>query len=349
MTENVIDTLVDWVELLGAAMIVAGIAITLVRMVRVPFMERRPPLAALQIRLGLGMFLALGLEFLLAADILRTAVAPTWEDIGQLAAIAAIRTGLNYFLGREFIQGEHEIAAARQRTSMPALPALPAAPIFRPRGASRRRRRRPHNRAPRHRIGRRSEGCGHGGWLPSRVPRGRSTSSNRRRPPNVRLPRPRRSMTAARRLTFCRHERAGRAHADRASCAASELSGPFVKGRFPKLRLGFRRSTRNTGSLDERLICSTGPSPLASASRCREPLIVKRLERETSSGVPWAIVVAGAVLLATIVSVCGGGGTTSSSNGEHGQAPTATSAPAPTTTTRAPLTAGPIAAWAARP
>jgi uncharacterized membrane protein len=38
---------------------------------------------------------------LLAADILRTAVAPTWEDIGKLAAIAAIRTVLNYFLERE--------------------------------------------------------------------------------------------------------------------------------------------------------------------------------------------------------------------------------------------------------
>jgi uncharacterized membrane protein len=111
MTTDVIDTLVDWVEVLGAAMIMAGIVVTVFRVVRVPFMERRPPLAALQIRLGLGMFLALGLEFLLAADILRTAVAPTWEEIGQLAAIAAIRTGLNFFLGREFIEGEHEIAA----------------------------------------------------------------------------------------------------------------------------------------------------------------------------------------------------------------------------------------------
>lgn len=53
------------------------------------------------IRLGLGKILALSLEFLLAADIARTAVAPTWEDIGKLAAIAALRTSLNYFLERE--------------------------------------------------------------------------------------------------------------------------------------------------------------------------------------------------------------------------------------------------------
>ena len=45
--------------------------------------------------------LAVALEFELAADILRTAVAPTWNEIGQLAAIAALRTALNYFLGKE--------------------------------------------------------------------------------------------------------------------------------------------------------------------------------------------------------------------------------------------------------
>lgn len=43
----------------------------------------------------------LALEFALAADIAETAVAPTLEDIGKLAAIAAIRTALNYFLGKD--------------------------------------------------------------------------------------------------------------------------------------------------------------------------------------------------------------------------------------------------------
>lgn len=61
------------------------------------------------VRLRLGRWLALALEFLLAADILRTAVAPTWSEIGQLAAIAAIRTALNYFL-----QQEIDKAAARR-------------------------------------------------------------------------------------------------------------------------------------------------------------------------------------------------------------------------------------------
>jgi uncharacterized membrane protein len=55
----------------------------------------------MEVRLQLGKSLAVALEFLLAADILRTAVAPTWEEIGKLAAIATLRTLLNYFLERE--------------------------------------------------------------------------------------------------------------------------------------------------------------------------------------------------------------------------------------------------------
>jgi uncharacterized membrane protein len=51
--------------------------------------------------LSLARWLLLGLEFMLAADIVRTAISPSWDDIGQLAAIAVIRTFLNYFLERD--------------------------------------------------------------------------------------------------------------------------------------------------------------------------------------------------------------------------------------------------------
>ena len=51
--------------------------------------------------LRFGVWLLLGLEFELAADIVRSAISPTWTEIGQLGAIAAIRTVLNYFLERD--------------------------------------------------------------------------------------------------------------------------------------------------------------------------------------------------------------------------------------------------------
>ena len=48
-----------------------------------------------------GIWLLLGLQFALGADIVRSVISPSWNDIGQLAAIALIRTFLNYFLERD--------------------------------------------------------------------------------------------------------------------------------------------------------------------------------------------------------------------------------------------------------
>ncbi len=64
------------------------------------------------IRLNLGQWLTVAIEFELAADILRTAVAPSWNDIGQLSAIIIIRTVLNFFLQKEIDKAEE-----RRRTS----------------------------------------------------------------------------------------------------------------------------------------------------------------------------------------------------------------------------------------
>ena len=59
-----------------------------------------------------GVWLLLGLEFELAADIILSVVSPTWEDIGELAAIAAIRTFLNYFLEKDVERAEDALRVA---------------------------------------------------------------------------------------------------------------------------------------------------------------------------------------------------------------------------------------------
>ena len=48
-----------------------------------------------------GMWLLLGLEFELAADIIGSVLSPTWQEVGKLGAIAVIRTFLNYFLEKD--------------------------------------------------------------------------------------------------------------------------------------------------------------------------------------------------------------------------------------------------------
>jgi uncharacterized membrane protein len=101
--EYSVDVAVQWirlvVEAMGAAVIALGVAIGVVQFARASF--HRTPEGYNGIRLTIARYLAVALEFQLAADLLSTAIAPTWSAIGRLAAIAAVRTGLNYFLGRE--------------------------------------------------------------------------------------------------------------------------------------------------------------------------------------------------------------------------------------------------------
>src|SRR5574339_46168 len=53
-----------------------------------------------------GVWLLLGLEFALAADLITSVISPTWQDIGELGAIAVIRTFLNYFLEHDLEKAE---------------------------------------------------------------------------------------------------------------------------------------------------------------------------------------------------------------------------------------------------
>ena len=113
-SEAVVRSAVGWVRLIieaiGAAIIVVGVVSAVLLIFRALLSHQRADFNT--IRLTLARYLALALEFQLAADILSTAVAPTWNQIGQLAAIAVIRTGLNYFLMHEMkeerAQGEEE-------------------------------------------------------------------------------------------------------------------------------------------------------------------------------------------------------------------------------------------------
>ena len=90
------------VELAGALFIAYGAIEAIVGLV-IPrrTIENQPFQKQRHIFIKFGVWLLLALEFELAADIVRSAISPTWSAIGQLAAIAAIRTVLNYFLERD--------------------------------------------------------------------------------------------------------------------------------------------------------------------------------------------------------------------------------------------------------
>lgn len=102
------------VELLAVVVIAIGAIEAIVGVVKQKSNPLRPFAWKKEIFIRFGSWLLLGLEFALAADIVRSAIAPTWTQIGQLAAIAGIRTFLNYFLERDvekFTEQKNEVEA----------------------------------------------------------------------------------------------------------------------------------------------------------------------------------------------------------------------------------------------
>lgn len=104
---DAVDLMVRLIEACGAVVIMIGAVVAIVKFAIT--LSRRDINEFSAVRLSLARFLVLGLEFQLAADVLRTAISPSFEEIGKLAAIATIRTVLNYFLNREIAQEQHEI------------------------------------------------------------------------------------------------------------------------------------------------------------------------------------------------------------------------------------------------
>ena len=94
-----VSFLVPAVEACGALVIVLAVARTIVLYVFSFFGRKSVHVSAMRLRLGQGM--VMGLEFQVAADILKTALSPTWNDILLLAALIGLRTVLNYLLERE--------------------------------------------------------------------------------------------------------------------------------------------------------------------------------------------------------------------------------------------------------
>ena len=99
------------IEAIAALIIATGVTVSFIRLIRyreTPQLDR-----FLNVRHYFARYLVLALEFQLAADILGTAVSPSWDQIGKLGAIASIRTFLNFFLVREMKDYENEHVKSR--------------------------------------------------------------------------------------------------------------------------------------------------------------------------------------------------------------------------------------------
>ena len=116
------------IDAVALVVIVYGTLEALVGSVRLLAGERSGHLRR-EVWLRYGRWLVAGLTFQLAADIIESSIATGWESIGRLAAIAVIRTFLNYFLERDLAEvreRERETAEAARAGRDPAVGRQPA-------------------------------------------------------------------------------------------------------------------------------------------------------------------------------------------------------------------------------
>jgi uncharacterized membrane protein len=119
MVINILHEISIGIGIVGVAVIIWGVVLTLVRIVileasrirkRSIYYERE------SLRHQLGSYLLLGIEFLIAADVIETVTHPTLKDMGVLASIVLIRTLISFFLDREIAMFESAVQESQKKT-----------------------------------------------------------------------------------------------------------------------------------------------------------------------------------------------------------------------------------------
>jgi len=99
---NIINITVFSLNIIGALITLWGIIVSLYEFIKKELLSRGDTLKANEtIRIKLGSYLVLALEFFIASDIIKTIITPSWQSLGILGAIVVIRTVLSYFLTKD--------------------------------------------------------------------------------------------------------------------------------------------------------------------------------------------------------------------------------------------------------
>jgi uncharacterized membrane protein len=119
LLRNAAAVVVPALDGIALAIVVLGTLATLVRVMHAVLAGAHAA-EARDIWVGYARWLVAALTFQVAADIVGTSLAPSWDEIGRLAAIAAIRTFLDFFLERDLeaaADGRRSRASAVKRTA----------------------------------------------------------------------------------------------------------------------------------------------------------------------------------------------------------------------------------------
>ena len=114
MFVRIVEYLSWAIGVIGILVIFYGSIISIIKFIKIEDKRFKGKMSLSDVdslRLTLGTYLLLGLEFLIAADIIRTILQPSFEEVAILGAIVTIRTVISYFLDREIedFQEHHTI------------------------------------------------------------------------------------------------------------------------------------------------------------------------------------------------------------------------------------------------
>jgi len=99
---SIINSISFTLNIIGALITIWGILVSLFEFLKKELLNRLEAIKLNEaIRLRLGSYLVLALEFFIAGDIVKTIITPTWQSLGILGAIVVIRTILSYFLTKD--------------------------------------------------------------------------------------------------------------------------------------------------------------------------------------------------------------------------------------------------------
>jgi uncharacterized membrane protein len=114
-SQHIIELGATGFEVAGVAVLIIGTLVSLVRCAAVVVQRQAGAKIYRGLREGLGRAIMLGLEFLVAADIIRSvALEPSFQSVGVLGLIVLVRTFLSWSIEVE-IEGEWPWQRARSR------------------------------------------------------------------------------------------------------------------------------------------------------------------------------------------------------------------------------------------
>lgn len=117
--KNAVDLISKVIDAAGVLVVVCGLLVATGVFVLAQRHADQRPLAYRVYRQQVGKAILLGLEFLVAADIIRTvAVAPSFRGVGVLAVVVAVRTFLSFTLDVE-LEGKWPWQSRRTSSSEP--------------------------------------------------------------------------------------------------------------------------------------------------------------------------------------------------------------------------------------